>query len=215
MHEPRARARQSSSGRGRVTGEHENIIPGSILEICAPTHIREIISRFARDSSRPSAACGYGERRLRALAHRVARGLGVLSHLQLQGPQVRLGEWSCLNNQKEILMKHSIVFSAVLVALTLSACDRPTVVTPAAVVTVPGPAGPAGATGSTGSAGSTGSTGAAGSTGSTGATGYTGATGSTGDTGATGSTGDTGAQGQRGKTGGDTVVIVPAAPPAR
>jgi hypothetical protein len=85
-------------------------------------------------------------------------------------------------------MKYSIVFSAVLVALTLSACDRPTVVTPAAVVTVPvpGPAGP------------------------TGATGDTGATGSTGYTGATGATGDTGATGERGKTGGDTVVIVPA-----
>lgn len=90
-------------------------------------------------------------------------------------------------------MKYSIVFSAVLVALSLSACDRPTVVTPAAVVTVPvpGPAGPTGATGSTGYTGATGSTGA---------TGYTGATGSTGDTGATG---------ERGKTGGDTVVIVP------
>lgn len=80
-------------------------------------------------------------------------------------------------------MKYSIVVSAVVMALALSACDRPTVVTPAAVVAVPvpvpGPAGPTGATGSTGS---------------TGATGYTGAT---GDTGATG------------KTGGDTVVIVP------
>jgi hypothetical protein len=80
-------------------------------------------------------------------------------------------------------MKYSIVVSAVLIALSLSACDRPTVVTPAAVVAVPvpGPAGPTGATGSTG---------------------YTGATGSTGDTGATG---------ERGKTGGDTVVIVPPA----
>ncbi len=89
-------------------------------------------------------------------------------------------------------MKYSIVFSAVLMALALSACDRPTtVVTPPAVVTVPvpGPAGPTGATG---------------------ATGYTGATGSTGDAGATGTTGDTGATGERGKTGGDTVVIVPA-----
>jgi hypothetical protein len=96
-------------------------------------------------------------------------------------------------------MKYTIVFSAVLMALALSACDRPTVVTPPAVVTVPvpGPAGPTGATGSTGS------------------TGDTGATGSSGNTGATGSTGDTGAQGQRGKTGGDTVVIVPASPPAR
>jgi collagen triple helix repeat protein len=122
-----------------------------------------------------------------------------------------------------ILMKYSIMFSAVLMALTLSACDRPTVAPPVAVVTVPvpGPAGPAGATGSTGSTGaagytgatgSTGDTGATGSTGNTGATGYTGrtgATGSTGDTGATGSTGDTGAQGQRGRTGGDTVVLVP------
>ena len=73
-------------------------------------------------------------------------------------------------------------------ALTLSACDRPTVVTPAAVVAVPvpGPAVP----------------GPAGPTGATGSTGYTGATGSTGDTGATG---------ERGKTGGDTVVIVPPA----
>ena len=89
-------------------------------------------------------------------------------------------------------MKYSIVFSAVLMALALSACDRPTtVVTPPAVITVPvpGPAGPTGATG---------------------ATGYTGATGSTGDAGATGTTGDTGATGERGKTGGDTVVIVPA-----
>lgn len=92
-------------------------------------------------------------------------------------------------------MKYSIVFSAALVALALTACDRPaTVVTPA-VVSVPTPVpGPAGATGATG---------AAGSAGSTGSTGYTGATG------ATGSTGDTGAEGQKGKTG-DTLVIVPA-----
>lgn len=94
-------------------------------------------------------------------------------------------------------MKYSIAVSAVLMALSLSACDRPTVVTPAAVITVPVP-GPAGPTGATGDAGATGSTGA---------TGYTGATGSTG---ATGYTGDTGATGERGKTGGDTVVIVPA-----
>ena len=86
-------------------------------------------------------------------------------------------------------MKYSIVFSAVVMALALSACDRPTVVTPAAVVTVPvpGPAGP---------------------TGDTGATGSTGATGTVGDTGATGKTGATG---EHGKTGGDTVVVIPAA----
>ena len=95
-------------------------------------------------------------------------------------------------------MKYSIAVSAVLMALSLSACDRPSVVAPTAVVTVPvpGPAGPTGATGATGTAGDTGATG------STGSTGYTGATGSTGDTGATG---------ERGKTGGDTVVIVPPA----
>ena len=81
-------------------------------------------------------------------------------------------------------MKYSIMVSAVVMALALSACDRPTTVVtpPAAVVTVPGPAGATGATGSTGS---------------------------TGSTGATGSPGDTGATGERGKTGGDTVVIVP------
>jgi hypothetical protein len=87
-------------------------------------------------------------------------------------------------------MKYSMLFSAVLIALALSACERPTIVTPSVVTNVPVP-GPTGATGATGS------------TGSTGATGYTGATGSTG------STGDTGATGERGKTGGDTVVIVP------
>ena len=94
-------------------------------------------------------------------------------------------------------MKVSIVFSAVLMALTLGACDwRPVAATPAVVV-VPGPTVP-------GPAGATGATGATGSTGDTGAKGYT------GYTGATGSTGETGATGDRGKTGGDTIVIVPA-----
>ena len=65
-------------------------------------------------------------------------------------------------------MKHSIIFPAVLMAvaaLTLTACDRPTVVTTPAVVTVPGPAGPSGATGATGDTGSTGAQGQRGSTG--------------------------------------------------
>lgn len=97
---------------------------------------------------------------------------------------------------KGITMKYSILFSALLAALTLSACDRPTVVTTPAVVTVPGPAGPAGATGATGA---------------TGAQAEKGATGATGDTGATGSKGNTGATGEPGK-GGSTVVIVPAEP---
>lgn len=94
---------------------------------------------------------------------------------------------------KGITMKYSILFSALLAALTLSACDRPTVVTTPAVVTVPGPAGPAGATGATG------------------ATGAQAEKGATGDTGATGSKGNTGATGEPGK-GGSTVVIVPAEP---
>lgn len=55
-------------------------------------------------------------------------------------------------------MNKTMLFSALL-ALTLSACDRPT------VVTVPGPAGPAGATGASGSDGNTGSTGATGKSG--------------------------------------------------
>lgn len=93
-------------------------------------------------------------------------------------------------------MKYSIIYPATLMALaalTLSACDRPTVVNTPAVVTVPGPAGPSGATG---------------------ASGATGSTGSTGSTGATGDTGSTGAQGQKGSTGGDTLVIMPPAAPA-
>ena len=67
-------------------------------------------------------------------------------------------------------MKQSIFFSAALLALatlTLAACDRPTVVTTPAVVTVPvpGPAGPTGATGNTGDTGNTGAQGQRGATG--------------------------------------------------
>lgn len=79
-------------------------------------------------------------------------------------------------------MKYSIIITAAVMTLALSACDRPAAVVTPAVVTVPGPAG------------------------------ATGATGSTGSTGSMGSTGSTGATGATGKTGGDTVVIVPAAP---
>jgi hypothetical protein len=87
-----------------------------------------------------------------------------------------------------------LLFSLVVMALALTACEKTektTTVTPAPVVNapVPGPAGPAGGQGATG------------------------ATGATGDSGATGSTGNTGAAGERGKTGGDTIVVVP--PPAR
>ena len=67
-------------------------------------------------------------------------------------------------------MKQSIIIPVALLALatlTLAACDRPTVVTPAvvttpAVVAVPGPAGPTGATGDTGNTGAQGQRGATG-----------------------------------------------------
>ena len=81
-------------------------------------------------------------------------------------------------------MKQVFLIPALLGALMLSACEKPTTVnvpaTPVIVPVVPGPAGPAGATGATG------------------ATGYDGAKGSTGATGATGD-------------GNTTVIVVPPA----
>jgi hypothetical protein len=62
--------------------------------------------------------------------------------------------------KKGILMKYSTLFSAMLVALAVSACEKP-----ATVVAVPGPAGPTGATGATGNTGDTGATGERGKTG--------------------------------------------------
>lgn len=92
-------------------------------------------------------------------------------------------------------MNHSMLITALLAALSLAACDRPTVVNvPATPVAVPGPAGPQGATGEQGNTGNTGYTG---NTGATGSTGYTGAT---GNTGATGKSGD-----------GTTVIVMPPA----
>jgi hypothetical protein len=94
---------------------------------------------------------------------------------------------------KGIQMRTSIIFAALAAAVTLSACNKPAVVTPPVVVTVPvpGPAGPTGATGATG------------------APAEKGEPGKTGATGATGATGDTGADGKRGSTGGNTIVVVP------
>ena len=80
-------------------------------------------------------------------------------------------------------MNHSILTAALLAAMTLAACDRPTVV--AVPVSVPGPAGPTGATGSTGN---------------------------TGSTGAMGNQGNDGLKGATGKPGeGTTVIVMPAA----
>ena len=54
-------------------------------------------------------------------------------------------------------MKHSIPVVGLLAVLSLSACDRPTVVNaPATPIVVPGPSGPPGAPGSPGTPGTTG-----------------------------------------------------------
>ena len=75
-------------------------------------------------------------------------------------------------------MKYSIIISALIAALSLTACDQEK---PATVVNVPasapGPAGPAGAKGETGSEGAQGSQGEAGVQGSTGKKGETGESG--------------------------------------
>jgi len=61
-------------------------------------------------------------------------------------------------------MNHLKLSLALITALTLVACDRPTVVTvPTTPVAVPGPAGPSGATGATGATGDQGATGKTGS----------------------------------------------------
>ena len=66
-------------------------------------------------------------------------------------------------------MNRSMLRLALLAALGLAACDRPTVVNvPATPAAVPGPAGPPGATGNTGSKGATGNTGNKGETGKSG-----------------------------------------------
>jgi hypothetical protein len=60
-------------------------------------------------------------------------------------------------------MNHALLTIALLGALSVVACDKPTVVNvPAAPAAAPGPAGPTGATGATGTTGATGSQGDAG-----------------------------------------------------
>ena len=57
-------------------------------------------------------------------------------------------------------MNHLLLVSALFAVLSLSACDKPTVVNvPATPAAVPGPPGPQGAPGSQGMAGSQGETG--------------------------------------------------------
>jgi Collagen triple helix repeat (20 copies) len=91
-------------------------------------------------------------------------------------------------------MNRSILTLALLAALSLAACDKPTVVNLPAPVTVAGPAGPTGATGSQGNQGNDGSKGA------------------TGNQGATGMQGNDGNPGATGKPGdGTTVIVMPPA----
>ena len=97
--------------------------------------------------------------------------------------------WAPTTIYKDFFVNNFILTASIIGLLSLSACDKPTVVNVPGekeTVVVPGPAGPAGATGSTGS------------------------TGNTGDTGRTGNTGSTGATGE---TGGDTTIIVAPAEP--
>ena len=96
-------------------------------------------------------------------------------------------------------MKHTLLISAMLAALSLVACERATVINvPPTPVAVPGPAGATGATGATGSQGATGSAGDQGIQGNQ------------------GNQGNDGTKGVAGKTGGSTTVIVmpPASAPS-
>jgi hypothetical protein len=83
------------------------------------------------------------------------------------------GQAVLFKQSKGIKMKYSTAFAAALMALALTACEKPTTVVTPAVIAVPGPAGPAGATGDTGATGSTGSTGSTGATGEAGKGGST------------------------------------------
>ena len=98
-------------------------------------------------------------------------------------------------------MNRTILISALLSALFLTACDKPTVVNvPAEKIIVPGPAGPAGTDGAKGDSGVQGNTG------------NSGVKGDTGVQGEAGVPGDVGLQGNDGKTGeGTTVIITPPA----
>ena len=86
-------------------------------------------------------------------------------------------------------MNHSILMLALLGALSLAACDKPTVINlPPTSAGVPGPAGAQGATGNQGADGSKGATGSQGNQGND------------GNQGATGKSGD-----------GTTVIVMPSA----
>jgi hypothetical protein len=60
---------------------------------------------------------------------------------------------------KGFIMNRSILISALFAALSLAACDKPTIVNVPAPAVVPGPAGPAGEPGVQGNTGNQGETG--------------------------------------------------------
>jgi len=94
-------------------------------------------------------------------------------------------------------MNNSILMTALVATLFLSACDKTPVVVnvPAETVVVPGPAGPAGKAGEQGVDGNKGDKG------------------NTGVQGNEGIQGDTGQAGETGKAGDTTVIITPPAEP--
>jgi hypothetical protein len=119
---------------------------------------------------------------------------GGTQYYQLLTPQF----FTC----KGITMNHCLLISTLLAALSLSACEKPTVVNvPAAPAAVPGPAGPTGAAGDQGVQGNTGRQGNEGNKGETGNQGTQGAQGETGNQGNQGETGNQGNQGNQGETG--------------
>lgn len=188
-HAPRRRAKHRHPRRYlALHRQRRQHLPPSGNAVVATNSVRTTtasrINRHALCASEPRHSGGW---------RTFGRWLPAVERLPECGARMQL--------PKGTLMKYSLIFSAVLAALTLSACEKPTAVSPT-VVTVPVPvAGPAGPTGATGSSGLTGSTGS------------TGSTGATGSTGSSGGTGATGASGEPGKTG-DTVVVIPPAPPA-
>ncbi len=95
-------------------------------------------------------------------------------------------------------MNNSILMTALVAALFLSACDKTPVVVnvPAETVVVPGPTGPAGKAGEQGVDGNKGDKGNMGNTGVQGNEGIQ---------------GDTGQAGETGKSGDTTVIITPPA----
>ena len=107
----------------------------------SPAYVRqrtEVRLACAYPSSEPCANCG------------VARS--AKASPQAGSPRIR--------HSRKTVMNHTLLTLSLLGALSLAACDKPTVVNvPAAPAATPGPAGPAGATGATGATGSQGDAG--------------------------------------------------------